>query len=108
MKMITGRYGRYASATDMYRALGVPDAKLPIEGMPERLIDGVRVYVKPLVKGATRKETFALRVYAICDDCARHIPVGRMHQHSCCKPKADVCEHGYAQGCRACDPDGPR
>jgi hypothetical protein len=22
--------------------------------------------------------------------------------------KADVCEHGYAQGCRACDPDGGR
>lgn len=22
-------------------------------------------------------------------------------------PVADVCEHGYAQGCRACDPDKP-
>jgi hypothetical protein len=26
----------------------------------------------------------------VCDDCRRDT----------------VCEHGYAQGCRACDPDG--
>lgn len=45
MRLIQGRY-RYADAHDMYALLGVKS--LPPEGMAERLIQGVRVYVKPL------------------------------------------------------------
>ena len=81
MKLIQGRY-RYANAWDMYRLLGVK--MLPAEGMPERLIDGVRVYVKPLPEGKIGQRQ-SLRVTAICDDCNRHLAVGRMHQHKCAK-----------------------
>lgn len=45
---IEGRQGYSANSTDMYALLGVSSGKLPAEGMPERLIQGVRVYVRPL------------------------------------------------------------
>jgi hypothetical protein len=77
---IEGRYGR-AFAWDMYEFLGVKS--LPVEGMPERLIQGVRVYVKPLPpKTRPRRNFCGLRVTAICD-CGRHVPVGRLRQHKC-------------------------
>lgn len=80
MKLIQGRY-KYADASDMYGHLGT--RKLPPEGMPERVIDGVRVYVKPLPIGIPpRGRRFALRVMAICE-CGKHLAVGRMHQHKC-------------------------
>jgi hypothetical protein len=88
MKLIQGRY-RYASAHDMYELLGVKS--LPKEGMAECLIQGVRVYVSPLICPVEksgwngkhmRRNWQGLRVMAICD-CGRHIPVGRMHQHKC-------------------------
>lgn len=78
--LIPGRY-RYADAHDMYALLGVKS--LPPEGMPERLIHGVRVYVKPLApKVGMRRNFQGLRVMAICK-CGQHLPVGRMHQHIC-------------------------
>lgn len=78
--LIQGRY-RHADAHDMYALLGVKS--LPPEGMPERLIQGVRVYVKPLEsKVGPRRNWQGLRVIAICE-CGRHVPVGRMHQHKC-------------------------
>lgn len=47
MKLIGGRHG-YATAHDMYELLGVTAGALPAEGIPEQVIQGVRVYVKPL------------------------------------------------------------
>lgn len=89
--MIKGRFGR-ASAGDMYEFLGLSRsrAQLPPEGMAERLIQGVRVYVAPLVPGWGKRRSQSmgvrywqgLRVYAICG-CGRHVAVGRMHQHKC-------------------------
>jgi len=77
---INGRYGR-VWAWDMYGFLGVKS--LPVEGMEERLIQGVRVYVKPLPpKTGPRRNFCGLRVMAICD-CGRHVPVGRLRQHRC-------------------------
>jgi hypothetical protein len=111
-RLIQGRYNRYAHASDMYRLLGVRPGHLPNEGIPERVIEGVRVYVRPLVTeclcpqiwnghdepqpdptrverdcpvhGANkgRRNWQGLRVMAICE-CGRHIPVGRLHQHKC-------------------------
>jgi hypothetical protein len=81
MKLIPGRY-RYADAHDMYALLGVKT--LPKEGMPEREIHGVRVYVRPLPPAApgVRRNFQGLRVMAICP-CGRRLAVGRMGQHRC-------------------------
>ena len=99
---IRGRFGR-ASAGEMLSKLGVK--VLPAAGMPERLIEGVRVYVRPLLPsscvcgagvalkvgrrlvcgscGRVRRRNWqGLRVMAICE-CGRHVPVGRLHQHVC-------------------------
>ena len=79
-KMIPGRW-HYANAHDMYRYLGT--RALPAEGMPERVIEGVRVYVKPLApKVGTRRNFQGLRVMAICE-CGQHLAVGRLAQHKC-------------------------
>lgn len=70
-----------AWAWDLYRLLGVK--ALPVEGMPERLIQGVRVYVRPLpAKVGARRNFQGLRVMAICE-CGKHVAVGRLHQHKC-------------------------
>jgi hypothetical protein len=82
MPRILGRFGRDASAGDMYELLGVTAGSLPAEGMPERTIQGVRVYVKPLPPKTGTRRNFGLRVTAICP-CGRHVPVGRLHQHKC-------------------------
>lgn len=88
---IPGRFN-YANAHDMYRYLGT--TRLPDEGMSERLVHGVRVYVKPLpplesIAGTRRRRRFALRVMAICT-CGRHVPVGRLHQHKCKAPVLNI------------------
>lgn len=102
MVRIQGRFGYNALAHDMYQFLGVKS--LPVEGMPEREIQGVRVYVKPLpfAPPGGHRNFQGLRVMAICT-CGQHVPVGRLHQHKC---KESICEHGHARDCRACNPDG--
>lgn len=87
MAKIVGRFGYPANADDMYRLLGVTSSTLPKEGMAERLIQGVRVYVAPIVAGWENRHGYhkgwqGLRAMAICE-CGRHIPVGRLHQHVC-------------------------
>jgi hypothetical protein len=84
---IVDRFGRWnAQAPDIYNYLGV-GSKLPPEGLPEREIQGVRVYVTPSISGGTRAtKSSKHRVFAICE-CGRHIPVGRLRQHKCAEAK---------------------
>jgi hypothetical protein len=65
----------------MRQLLGV--RQLPPEGMAAREIDGVRVYVRaqrPLRERERHRSSH--RIMAICT-CGRHVPVGRLHQHTC-------------------------
>jgi hypothetical protein len=82
VKIVSTKYPpRAVQADEMFQLLGV--RRLPRDGMPERLIQGVRVYVKPLLpKIGWRASWQGLRVMAICT-CGRHVPVGRLHQHKC-------------------------
>jgi len=68
-----------ANSHDIHLLLGVK--RLPDEGMEERDIQGVRVYVRPIVRVPGVKSS-AHRVIAICN-CGRHVPTGRLHQHVC-------------------------
>lgn len=80
---ISGKYGR-ATSSEMMELLGLKrTANLPKEAMPERLIQGVRVYVKPqrvLLPGERKSSSH--RIFAICE-CGQHVPTGRLHQHKC-------------------------
>lgn len=73
-----------ANNGDMMEFLGFKrTAKLPKEGMEQREIQGVQVYVKPSTSGDTRaRRECKHRVIAICT-CGQHVPTGRLHQHKC-------------------------
>ena len=80
---IVGRSGWRASANDMLELLGLNrNGKLPKDGMAEREIQGVRVYVRPYAKAGHGRHTCTHRVMAICT-CGQHVPTGRLHQHKC-------------------------
>lgn len=79
------RYGRttYANADDLAKLLGLKGtSQYPDAGIPEQVIHGVRVYVKPRVKDVLHRHGSKHRAFAICV-CGRHVPVGRLHQHKC-------------------------
>ena len=81
-------YTRNMWSPEMMETLGLkPGGHLPKEGMPEREIQGIRVYVKPanepiIGKYYTHRNT-KHRVIAICPGCNRHLSAGRLHQHVC-------------------------
>jgi len=71
-----------AHSPEMKEFLGLgAKQKLPDAGMPEQVIQGIRVYVKPRTPNIGRHKTH--RVTAICPHCAQHMSAGRMHQHKC-------------------------
>lgn len=82
-----------ATSPEMREMLGLaPNAKLPVEGMPPRNIQGWTVYVRPLPpRGDSRRRRCAHRVRAICPKCRKDISAGRTHQHKCkTEPNANV------------------
>lgn len=85
----------HANSWEMHKLLGVK--RLPDEGMSERLIQSVRVYVKPIVRVPGRKSS-KHRVIAICN-CGQHVPVGRLHQHKCEEPFCDACKQHKPCSC---------
>jgi hypothetical protein len=61
--------------------LGV-NQPLPKEGMPPRLIQGVKVWVVPLVERPHLRRNFAgLRVRCSCPVCGKEFALGRLAQH---------------------------
>lgn len=91
-----------ADASELYRLLGVRPGALPAEGLPERTIQGIRVYVRPLPeKTGQRRNWDGLRVMAVCA-CGRHLPVGRLHQHKC---KAQPTAEQKPAACPECGAD---
>lgn len=92
-RIIIGRYGRNAHHNDIRSMLGLPEgAKLPREGMPPRTIQGITVWVAPLVGPAVPRRTryqrplapksSTHRALAQCA-CGKVLSVGRLHQHVC-------------------------
>ena len=80
---IEGRFpGSRADSSAMRKLLGLKyGCHLPAEGMPERLVKGVRVYVKPIPEGGNARRGH--RVTIICGTCSVHFSAGRGHQHKC-------------------------
>lgn len=73
---------------DMLKKLDMPEAsKLPEEGIPPRMVDGIKVWVTP----ANPKKNLALgirkssvhRVLCECPGCGRVVSAGRLAQHKC-------------------------
>lgn len=84
MTKIIGRFGRHADHEDLRRMLGLGEnAKLPVEGMAARSIQGVMVWVDTLGPNPTKHKRSTHRVMAQCPTCLKTLSAGRLHQHKC-------------------------
>lgn len=73
----------HAHSNQVRALLGLrPRQKLPAEGMPPRLIQGILVWVTPLGPNPTRFKRSTHRVLARCN-CGKVLSAGRLHQHRC-------------------------
>lgn len=81
---IKNTYGnRPATSYDMAEyLLGSRKAKMPAKGMPIKIIQGITVWVEPLLPKEQRKQRFALRVMCQCPECGFVTAVGRLAQHA--------------------------
>jgi hypothetical protein len=85
-----------AHSIHVMRMLGLrPGGHLPAEGMPVRVIQGIKVWVTPYVARtyvepwsgmARRVKSSKHRVMAECPHCGKHLSAGRLHQHKCKTP----------------------
>lgn len=75
---------RQAHSGEMRTLLGLRyNEKLPVEGMPPRIIQGIKVWVTPLGPNPTKYKRSNHRVRAECPTCHRDISAGRLKQHNC-------------------------
>jgi hypothetical protein len=85
LKMRHPRYPNFrADANAMRELLGLRQGqKLPPDGMPDTIIQGIRIRVYPLTpRRPGQRKRSAHRIYAYCP-CHVWVPVGRLHQHKC-------------------------
>lgn len=97
--LIQGRYG-YANHRDFKTLFGLaPEQHWPKGGIPARIIQGVKVWVKPAKAPIEHKyysyraqgtvigtvKTSNHRVMAECPHCKQVLSAGRLHQHKCDK-----------------------
>ena len=89
MHLIRNKYGRAVHSRDMAELLGLKGTKLPPHALPEREIQGIRVWViasaaiaSPMGPYGRRHVRFTHRVLCACPVCGKTIPVGRLAQHS--------------------------
>jgi len=88
---IIGKSGYKAYTQEVMEMLGVK--KLPAEGIPMTLIQGIWVYVTPTPEPKYYGDHSAYRgrkiksskhrIMAICGTCDQTLSVGRLHQHKC-------------------------
>lgn len=79
-----------AHSDDVKAMLGLPK-KLPKEGVPPRIVQGIKVWVEPaaaavyVMRWGQRKllKRSTHRVMAECPLCGAHLSAGRLHQHKC-------------------------
>lgn len=96
---VKGRYG-YANNRDFKELFGIdPNAHWPKGGIPARIMDGIKVWVKPAKVPVERTrwdyrsgktvgsyvKTSNHRVMAECPECKQVLSAGRLHQHKCDK-----------------------
>lgn len=96
----SNRYpNRPASAHEVIAMLGIANGHLPVDGLLQRDIQGIKVYVRPLAGDAPTNHAgrrFSLRVMAVCPACQRHVAASRLAQHRCPSPLATIIAEAMA------------
>lgn len=73
-------YKTWQGDASMKRAFGLrPADKWPDEGMPARIINGIRVYIAP--KGFVHMRGLKRRCCAVCPTCGNPYDAGHLGQH---------------------------
>jgi len=90
-KAIRNAYGRAAHSHDIKVLMGFrAQDKLPWTGQKPFILQGVKVYIRPLEGEALRDSSWAYgrayrrmnhRVRAICPLCEKDLSAGRLNQH---------------------------
>lgn len=71
-------------STEMLVLLGVTGGRLPIAGLPIRLVQGIEVWVEPLPPAAPgQRKRSTHRVLCRCPSCGFVLSAGRLNQHIC-------------------------
>ena len=86
-KYLINQWGRTAHDAQVKELFGLPPkAKWPVQGMPERHIQGIHCWVLSLKDQAVGRRRPApgmtLRAMCHCPVCGQTMPIGRLHQHS--------------------------
>lgn len=71
-----------AHTSEIFRLLGLTGSHLPKEGMPPRLIQGIKVWVNPIKWPHPLRKSSTHRVMAECPVCGKTMSAGRLHQHA--------------------------
>lgn len=87
---IVGKSGYKANTNEVMEMLGLKGSKLPKEGIPMTLIQGIVIFVDPApepryyesYRGRKILKSSKHRIKAICH-CGRQLSAGRLHQHLC-------------------------
>lgn len=81
--------GRNAQHTDMLMLLSeahqrnfLENKKWPDEGLPPTTVQGITVWVKPIVREPGKKSS-KHRVLCKCPTCGQEMSAGRLFQHVC-------------------------
>lgn len=77
-KQLLDSYGWQMSHWRLKEALGFKgNWKMPSDfTLPITMVGDTQVYIT-----ASKQPRWGHRVMAICNDCGKHVPAGRMHQH---------------------------
>lgn len=81
-------HGRHAQSTDMFLLLSAAhedffSGKWPEAGLKPIVIQGVKVWVKPIIRLPNCRKSSKHRVMCECPECKMILSVGRLHQHVC-------------------------
>ena len=67
-----------ASSAEVLRLMGCADGRAPVDGVAEREVQGIKVWVNALGLYAPGRH----RLMAECPVCLKRMSVGRLQQHS--------------------------
>ena len=84
-----GNWNAHSPAMKQYFGLQ-PNDPWPANGLPARVIAGIKVWVAPLSPNSADRRSRLHRVRAQCPLCNAVLSAGRLHQHVCKLSKSNA------------------
>jgi hypothetical protein len=74
--------GHPATEDELKQMMGIPGRYWPDAGVPVAVVQGVKVWVKPIYRTPGKKSS-KHRAMCECPKCHKVLSAGRLHQHVC-------------------------